>query len=153
MPLPPAARAVLARRLISITGNAPVFSTDSVSPLRLERVSEWVTEISQVMVEERESREAFQLRDLRRTLETLLASLGVNRDVRGQVQSHGLGGVQNRHYDRHEYWDEKRAALTLLEAHLARLRSAQAPGPQTAPAAVSTPSPVWAILPALALTP
>ena len=70
IPLPPTAMAVIERRLraLSRTGNAPVFSTDSVLPLRLERVSEWVTEISAAMVEENESREAFQLRDLRRTL-------------------------------------------------------------------------------------
>jgi len=160
MPLPPTASAILERRLraLSIAGNAPIFSTDSVSALRLERVSEWVTEISQAMVEATESREPFQLRDLRRTLETLLASLGVSRDVRGQVQSHGLGGVQNRHYDRHEYWGEKRATLALLEAHLARLQLADpgAPKPPTAhpeQGAMSTPCPDWAILPSLALTP
>ena len=94
-----------------------------VTPLRLERISEWVTELSIAMVEANQSREPFQLRDLRRMLETLLASLGVSRDVRGQVQSHRLGGVQQRHYDRHEYWGEKRATLALLSAHLVQLRA------------------------------
>jgi len=101
----------------------PVFSSDGVTPLRLERISEWVTELSTAMVEANQSREPFQLRDLRRMLETLLASLGVSRDVRGQVQSHRLGGVQQRHYDRHEYWGEKRATLALLSAHLVQLRA------------------------------
>jgi hypothetical protein len=32
-------------------------------------------------------------RPKRRTLETLLASLKGSRDIRSQVQSHGLGGV------------------------------------------------------------
>jgi isopentenyl-diphosphate delta-isomerase len=55
--------------------------------------------------------EMFGLRDLRRTAETALARMGVSKDVRGQIQSHGLGGVQTRHYDRHDYMQEKTAAL------------------------------------------
>ena len=34
----------------------------------------------------------------------------------GQLQSHGLGGVQNRHYNRHRYDAEKLAALEALYA-------------------------------------
>lgn len=56
----------------------------------------------------------FTIGDLRRTVETRLAALGVSLDVRAQLQSHGLGGVQARHYDRHDYADEKRAALVKL---------------------------------------
>jgi len=50
-------------------------------------------------------------RDLRRTAETMLAGLGVSKDDRAQLLSHGLGGVQGRHYDMHEYMEEKRRAL------------------------------------------
>ncbi|TWT19797.1 tyrosine-type recombinase/integrase [Luteimonas wenzhouensis] len=56
----------------------------------------------------------FTIRDIRRTAETRLADLGFNSDVRAQLQSHGLGGVQARHYDRHDYLAEKRAALDAL---------------------------------------
>lgn len=52
--------------------------------------------------------------DLRRTVETRLAAAGQSQEVRGQLQSHGLGGVQNRHYDRHDYAAEKLAALQAL---------------------------------------
>jgi len=52
--------------------------------------------------------------DLRRTVETRLAAAGVSVDVRAQLQSHGLGGVQARHYDRHDYLAEKRDALETL---------------------------------------
>jgi integrase len=58
----------------------------------------------------------FTIGDLRRTVETRLAAAGVSSDVRAQVQSHGLGGVQARHYDRHDYMHEKRAALETLRA-------------------------------------
>ena len=56
----------------------------------------------------------FTLGDLRRTVETRLAAAGVSKSIRGQLQSHGLSGVQDRHYDRHEYLPEKRAALETL---------------------------------------
>jgi len=56
----------------------------------------------------------FTVGDLRRTVETRLAALGVSLEVRGQLQSHGLGGVQARHYDRHDYLNEKREALEIL---------------------------------------
>jgi len=52
--------------------------------------------------------------DLRRTVETRLADAGVSREVRARLQSHGLGGVQDRHYDRHDYLHETRAALETL---------------------------------------
>src|SRR5438552_10230616 len=56
-------------------------------------------------------RGSFSLRDLRRTAETHLAALGVSSDVRAQLQSHGLGGIQSRHYDRHDYMGQKAEAI------------------------------------------
>jgi integrase len=104
-------------------GGAPLFTSDGRSTIRPETVSVLVAEISAKMVEAEEARESFGLRDLRRTAETMLASLGVPSDVRAHLQSHGLGGVQKRHYDRHEYALEKRSALELWVAHLERLRA------------------------------
>jgi hypothetical protein len=48
----------------------------------------------------------------------MLASLGVSKDTRAQLQSHGLGGVQSRHYDRYSYLSEKQSALAIWERHL-----------------------------------
>lgn len=56
----------------------------------------------------------FTLGDLRRTIETRLAAAGVSRETRAQLQSHGLSGVQVRHYDRHDYLKEKKEALEIL---------------------------------------
>ncbi len=56
----------------------------------------------------------FAPKRLRSGVETALASLGISREVRAQLQSHGLGGVQDRHYDDHDYLVEKRAALQAL---------------------------------------
>lgn len=55
---------------------------------------------------------------IRRTVETRLAAAGVSKEVRAQLQSHGLGGLQDRHYDRHDYLNEKRLALQKLRALL-----------------------------------
>lgn len=59
----------------------------------------------------------FQLKRVRSGVETALAAQGVSREIRGHLQSHGLTGVQARHYDAHDYVPEKRRALeTLLRA-------------------------------------
>jgi len=61
-----------------------------------------------------DSIESFQLKRIRSGVETLLAANGVSREVRGHLQSHGLTGVQARHYDGHDYMQEKRAALEVI---------------------------------------
>lgn len=84
-----------------------------------ETVGALVNDICAAMKEAKElERGPFQMRDLRRTAETHLAALGVSSDIRAQLQSHGLGGIQARHYDRHDYMGEKRAALALWGARL-----------------------------------
>lgn len=60
----------------------------------------------------------FDLRDIRRTTETMLASMRISKDTRAQLLSHGISGVQATHYDRHDYIDEKRAALVAWEGRI-----------------------------------
>jgi integrase len=92
----------------------PLFSTNGSVALRKETVADLVRDIGRQMAEAGElARGPFSLRDLRRTAETHMAALGISSDVRAQVQSHGLGGIQARHYDRHDYMPEKRTALEL----------------------------------------
>lgn len=79
-----------------------------------------VTEIASAM-----GGESFDLRDIRRTVETMLAGLGVSRDIRAQLLSHGISGVQAQHYDRHDYLKEKHAALMKWERHLTRIASGE----------------------------
>lgn len=58
-------------------------------------------------------------RRLRRTVETMLAGrLKIHKDNRAQLSSHGISGVQDAHYDRFDYFDEKRNVLTAWEARL-----------------------------------
>lgn len=56
----------------------------------------------------------FQAKRIRSGVETLLASVGVSREIRGRLQSHGISGVQARSYDGHDYISEKRKALETL---------------------------------------
>jgi len=105
LPLTKSAHEILERRLAATAADAPLFSIHSKSSMRHETLSALVTDISDKMLkaDPPEAREPFQLRDLRRTVETQLAALRISSDVRAQLQSHGLGGIQQRHYDRHDY--------------------------------------------------
>jgi len=88
-------------------------STDGgESHIAATTLSAWATEAVDEAIPE------FTAKRIRSGVETLLASLGVSSDVRGRLQSHGVSGVQARHYDGHLYLDEKRAALTALEKML-----------------------------------
>lgn len=55
----------------------------------------------------------FTPKNIRATVETRLSEY-VNSDVLARLLSHGLGGVQNRHYNAHEYQAEKLNAIKLL---------------------------------------
>lgn len=56
----------------------------------------------------------FQAKRIRSGVETLLASARISSEIRGRLQSHGISGVQARHYDGHDYMAEKRHALVAL---------------------------------------
>lgn len=63
----------------------------------------------------------FDTRDLRRTCETMLAGMGITKETRAHLLSHGLGGVQDAVYDKHAYTNEKRHALEAWEAKLTEI--------------------------------
>lgn len=65
--------------------------------------------------------EHFQLQDIRRSVETEMARIGFSKDIRAHLLSHGLSGIQERHYDRYDRIHEKREALEIWEKHLMSL--------------------------------
>jgi integrase len=82
-------------------------STDSgLTHLAATTLSAWAVEASQSP--------EFRAKRIRSGVETLLASARISSDIRGRLQSHGISGVQARHYDGHDYMDEKRHALDTL---------------------------------------
>ena len=64
----------------------------------------------------------FTWKNVRVTVETLLAAQGVSAEVRAWLLSHGRSGVQQKHYDRYSYLPEKRAALEQWGRYLDRLK-------------------------------
>jgi hypothetical protein len=95
-------------------------SKTNKTPIDVSMPGPRVTEIATVI-----GGDQFDLRDIRRTVETMLASLGVSRDIRAQLLSHGISGVQAQHYDRHDYIKEKHATLIKWERHLNRIVSGE----------------------------
>ena len=50
--------------------------------------------------------------DLRRTVGTRLAELRIAKEICDRVLNHAAGDVGSKHYNLHDYFDEKREALT-----------------------------------------
>lgn len=75
-------------------------------------------------VKENTGIEDFRVHDIRRTVATHLAKLGTNRTTIGKILNHkGLSGDNSvtAIYDRYNYSEEKRKALTQWEKHLLSL--------------------------------
>ena len=58
--------------------------------------------------------EGFTLKRIRSGVETALASARISAEIRGRLQSHGVSGVQSRHYDAYDYMPEKLKALQTI---------------------------------------
>lgn len=123
LPLTPRAKA----EIVWLLNHSRDIGSDCLFPGRTDgsilsshTVSKTVTQISRSLLTS-ESIKAFQYSDLRRTTETLMADLRISKEIRAQLLSHGLGGIQAFHYDRHDYMDEKREALVKWNAFLASL--------------------------------
>lgn len=99
----------------------PPFAADGKRGMVVETVSVAVREVSDAL-KKKDKIPPFQLRDLRRTCETMLAEIGVSREIRAHLLSHGRSaGVQEKHYDRYSYLPEKRAALERWAERLQRI--------------------------------
>lgn len=60
----------------------------------------------------------WQLRDIRRTVETQMVKAGIPRGVADLILNHGDSGMTARHYDWHDYFPEKKSALLKWEQAL-----------------------------------
>lgn len=120
VPLAPQCQALMAWLIgrAKMLNTQYLFSADGTTQFEASTISRWVTRRSQEMVASGEFTQAVTTRDLRRTMSTLLANLGVSKDVRGHLMSNGQGDIQSARYDQHDYLEEKKAALLKLEAEL-----------------------------------
>jgi integrase len=105
VPLVPAAAAAML--VINAKGAFALSMDGGKSRLGERTISDWSKAAGACIVD-------FQAKRIRSGVETLLASKRISSDIRGRLQSHGISGVQARHYDGHEYMDEKREALETL---------------------------------------
>jgi integrase len=106
IPLLPDARTSLAK--LKRDGEFAISTTAGKKPISVRTLAGWAHIIVGSSID------GFQLKRIRSGVETLLAANGVSREVRGHLQSHGLTGVQARHYDGHDYMPEKRKAIEIL---------------------------------------
>lgn len=53
----------------------------------------------------------FTLRDLRRTCKTLMGVAGLSKELRDRIQGHAFSDVASKHYDRYDYFKEKKSGL------------------------------------------
>jgi len=93
-------------------GEFALSTTEGKKPISVTTLANWARDAVGKSIQ------GFQLKRIRSGVETLLAANGVSREIRGQLQSHGLTGVQARHYDGHDYMPEKLQALEQLFAVL-----------------------------------
>lgn len=113
--------------LREINAMAPMpFTTDGKRAIVLDTLTKGVAEVvDRLETEQKMAR--FGLRDIRRTAETHLQRLGIDKEVRAHLLSHGrTSGVQGKHYERYDFLDEKRRALRKWAAHLERIISGTA---------------------------
>jgi integrase len=115
VPLSPQALAII-EDMPRIAGRGLVFTTTGKTPISgFSKVKAEIDEASGV--------EDWTLHDLRRTVASGMARLGVQLPVIEKILNHSSGtfrGVVGV-YQRHSFADEKRAALDLWGAHVARL--------------------------------
>lgn len=53
----------------------------------------------------------FTLRDIRRTCTTLMGAAGLDKSLRDRIQGRAFNDVGSKHYDRYDYFKEKKAGL------------------------------------------
>lgn len=88
------------------------FTTNGKNTLRQETLVKAIADIRNAQENDQPIfNTPFTLKDIRRTVETTLASLGIGKEIRAQLLSHGRGDKIAQAYDKHDYLVEKRNAL------------------------------------------
>lgn len=106
LPLTPEAKKAMKEAL---SGGHYALSTDGgLTHIGASTLSKWAKGIVGDQIP------AFTGKRIRSGVETLLSKQGFSREMRGRLQSHGIAGVQDRHYDGHDYLPEKRKMLMAL---------------------------------------
>jgi integrase len=113
LPLSRAALGVLAKLPAIGKPDGFVFTHDGTRPLG------GYTQ-GKALLQKRSGTSGWTLHDLRRTARTLMTRTGVSADHAERCLAHVIGGVRGI-YDRHEFYEEKRAAFEALAAQIDRI--------------------------------
>lgn len=117
LPIPPQAVAMLAE-LVERHGDGYLFSRNGTKPLDASLIGLIAKEISETQKRLDPSTQVFRPRDIRTTAESRLAEMGVSEEIRGRLLSHGLGGLQDTHYDQADYGPQLSKALGIWNGWL-----------------------------------
>ena len=99
--------------LATLNTDGYLFSNDGgKTAVRQETLLQWAQGIVGDTIKQ------FQIKRVRSGVETLLGAKRIDKEIRGLLQSHGVSGVQRRHYDGNDYLQEKAHALQVLEVAL-----------------------------------
>lgn len=119
-------KVLAAAEVEEVTPATSLFSSRGGAAINPETLSGVVKEISDAMVTAKEAATPFRGGDIRRTCETMLAErLGVSKDTRAQLLSHGISGVQDVHYDKGGHLAAKTNALKVWIAFLKAVRNGE----------------------------
>jgi len=122
--LPLMGKALEDMRAIDKSGDF-LFSTDGGKKhISNTTLSQWAVDAVGTTID------GFLMKRVRSGVETLLSSQSVPMEHRGHLQSHGVNGVQAKHYDGYEFYWEKADALEILHECL---MSEEVPQPKRAP--------------------
>ena len=67
----------------------------------------------------------FVPRDLRRTFKTLTGKAGISKEIRDRLQNHAHQDVSSVHYDKYDYLNEKRHAMTIWDNSIRQILSSR----------------------------
>lgn len=115
VPLPPTA-VQLIKTAHQIEGIDFIFSGPSGNPYYIHSIAKGLKTLLQLV-----DIPHFTARDLRRTVKTHMARIGILKEIRDRIQGHAMNDIASKHYDRHDYFNEKRTGLLRWEAELNRI--------------------------------
>jgi integrase len=116
VPLPPMAAKIIARQ--PRLGLVVFPSRGDINvPINWQSLSKALTKL----IKSLDNMEHFTPRDIRGTVKTHMARIRIMKEVRDRIQNHALNDVASKHYDRHDYFDEKYEGLQKWEIELKRI--------------------------------
>ena len=105
--VPLTSAAALSLNAFKSTGEYALSTDGGTTHLAATTLSAWAKNIGSDITD-------FRTKRIRSGVETLLSEAGISAEICGRLQSHGISGVQNRHYNGNKFLPEKLMALETL---------------------------------------